>query len=375
MKRYLFIGLGLALILAGVAVWLMPVRYEVFALLRLAEQAPGVLKHEQPGNDHDSYNVFKRTQVQLILSPFVMRRVCAEPVIAKLPTIQAHKEDPASWLKSQLILEYPDDSEILRIAMNGEKSADMVKIVDMTVKMYLKEIVQNERDKRIRHEAELNKAYEDYQKELAKQMDALHQMEMVAKTSSTEAAQVNKRLATAKLDELLTRRARLRIQLDENAMQSKLLEAREEEGNKTADPAEPAGGGSIVNLSAHVLAKQKELLEKALDQIEAEIQLQAETIQNMETFSANVASKQERLRTIKSTTNELAGELERSRLNRLSMDRITKVDDAELDSVRGDATRKNLIAGVLALVGLVLIVAGAAMAKPRSSAGHSIHDE
>jgi capsular polysaccharide biosynthesis protein len=356
MKR-LLIGLGLAVIVGTVAFWwLAPVRYEVYALLRVAQRQQHVLN--KGGEGVDEFQTFKRTQVQLILSPFVLQRAVREPKIANLATIKDHKDEPHSWLKEQLIINYPDDSEILRVSMKGTKPSDMVEIVNMVVKKYLSEIVQNERIRRVAKEDELRKYHDDYQRELAAKMDALHNMEKIAKVGSTQTAQIAKKLAVAKLDEAIARRARIRVQLDDNAMQTELLKAREEEGKRTAETEPSPGVPAPASLTAHQLAVQKEYLEQRLMAAENDVTEQAELVENLESFSANVANKQTEVARLRHVTEDLGAELERSRIERLAMERITKVDDAILSSSKGDAARKNVCAAVMGLLGVSLLLFG-----------------
>jgi polysaccharide biosynthesis transport protein len=432
----LAIGLGLTtgIVLAALVWFLVPVKYEVYALLRVAGKQQSVLS--KTGSGTEEFQTFKRTQVQLILSPFVLKKATAEPSIAKLPTILEHNEDPSAWLKGELIIDYPDDSEILRVAIKGKRSADLTKIVDMVVKMYLKEIVQNERDKRIRHEAELNKAYEDYQKELAKQMESLHQMEVVSKATTTEAAQIARKLALDKLQAAMSQRDRLMFAKEEVETDIAVAKAREEnpEQSTTADYAidlemnkdpiifnmsqkladmhemlalekqmvpdptksvrvrrrqqaiydmqekleetkatlrpkliemkkaeeEKKDNTLVHNLSLPVLEAKRKNIDERMEEVKKVIAEEGEIVTNMETFSANVASKQESLRTIKGIASELGGDLERSRLERLAMDRIVKIDDAILDSPRGDAIRKYVGVVFAFILGCGLVTLGIA---------------
>ena len=200
-RRRMPLAIGLGLLVGGLAaglVWFfVPVRYEAFALLRVAEK-PGQVLAKQ-GEAGTAFEIFKRTQVQLILSPMVLRRTVGEQEISKLSMIKANDDDPVSYLKDQMILDYPDNSEILRVAIKGQKKEELVKIVDMVVKKYLTEVVQHEREQRLEQENKLEKRYSEYFQDFTKQSNNLHTMEQLAKTSSTEAAQVKRRLAEDRL--------------------------------------------------------------------------------------------------------------------------------------------------------------------------------
>ena len=55
--------------------------------------------------------------------------------------MQEHSDDPVSWLKDEMLIDYPQDAEILRVAMKGTRKGDVVQIVDVVVKKYLSEVV------------------------------------------------------------------------------------------------------------------------------------------------------------------------------------------------------------------------------------------
>ncbi len=224
----LAIGLGvLSSSIAAALAWvLIPIRYEAFALLKVSSNAPTVFAKSSSGGP--DFMVFKRTQVQLILSNQVLQRTVSEPDINRLSVLHEHNDEPVAWLKSQLMIEYPDESEILRVALKSTKASEAKKIVDVVVDKYLKEIVQHERDLRNEQERKLTSTYETYTAEVKTQSDTLHKLETLHKTSDTQTAQVNKRMALEKLAELMTQRTKLANQLTDNSMSIMLMEARRE---------------------------------------------------------------------------------------------------------------------------------------------------
>ncbi len=75
------------LIVAGLAWFFVPVRYEAFALLKVSSRPPSVL--DESLSTADDFSIFKRTQVQLLLSRPVLERTVVAPQIARLSAVLA----------------------------------------------------------------------------------------------------------------------------------------------------------------------------------------------------------------------------------------------------------------------------------------------
>ncbi len=229
----LALGLGLAVgTIAATLVWiLVPVKYEAFSLLRVAGREKAVLKENTEVGE--VFEIFKRTQGQLIMSGLVLNGALREKEINNLQTIKEHYDDPVSYLRGQLIIDYPDDSEILRVAMKGRKSSDLIKIVNEVVKKYLVEIVDKAREDRNVQETKLQKAWADKSTEYEQKYKALDALKKVHKASSTQWAQVNRKVAMDQLNEAQFQRSKIADQLANNAMEIEMAKARKENPEET----------------------------------------------------------------------------------------------------------------------------------------------
>jgi capsular polysaccharide biosynthesis protein len=359
------IGLGVVILIgAGVAWFVVPVHYEAFALLKVLSRPPYVLA--KPADiPPDEFSIFKRTQAQLLLSDHVLQRAVSEPEVNQLSVIQEHDDEPAAWLKGQLMVEYPDDSEILRVALKSTKAGEAKKIVDTVVDKYLKEIVQHERDLRNEQERKLMSTYETYTAEIKTQSDTLHKLETLHKTRDTQTAQVNKRMQLEKLGEYMSQRSKLANQLMENSLAIALAEARLEtpEDGRTADSPLAGQGPAANTLSLPLLEKQKDHLEAMLKATEENVADQAKVLASLDDFNVNVAAKLEELRAWQKIANELRGELDRIKVERLAPERITKLDDATLVNIRGDAVARQGAVLCAAIVGLGMISLAASLRR------------
>jgi capsular exopolysaccharide synthesis family protein len=442
----LAIGTGLAagLLAAGLVWFFVPVKYEAFAWLRVAEKPGQVLEKSNEGTE--GFSIFKRTQAQLIRSGPVLRGTMRVPQINNLSIIQENNEDPVSWLQDQLIIEYPDDAEILRVAIKAKKPGDALKIINTIVDRYLVEVVAQAREDRIQHEAKVEGRYSDIVKEYTDEAKALYDMEQVQKTSSTEAAQVQKQVAQEGLLEAIVQRNTVMREIRETDLEIAMKKARENEPDSSIVPEavvemelkrdpvvydltkrkseyegilahhmtlatnpsksslirkyneiilqlEQAIDDQKANARPHViemlkakdmiesdpsrtamtvpmLEARKEHLTKELDLARLAIDEEVKRFDALTTFSADVTARREALAAKKEIMNRLKAELDKARVERLAQERITKVDEAQLASPRGDAIQKYVGVSVAGIVGFGLVVVGIAFAEFQSRKLH-----
>ncbi|MCC7084285.1 MAG: polysaccharide biosynthesis tyrosine autokinase [Pirellulales bacterium] len=140
----LMVGLPLATL-----VWLItPSNYEVIAWLKVGD-APAALVERNAGfmhRDPVEYEQYRKTQSALIKSPDVLRAALNNPAIANLPIIRA-EDKPEEFLKDEISVAFPLESEVLQIKMRGRDKSQLVKIVNAVKDSYLKNVVDLERQK------------------------------------------------------------------------------------------------------------------------------------------------------------------------------------------------------------------------------------
>ena len=222
----LALGLGLTFGTAVAAlVWfLMPVKYEAYALIKIRGNPQTVL--ESVHTPADEFDLFKATQEQLILQSMVLNGVLREASINRLPSVQEHSDDPVDWLKGELMINFPGDAEVMRIAIKTKSKNDSLAIVDKVVEVYIKEVVQYEKTQRMADEAKLTQAYEQKAADYKRELDSLVALERIHKTSGSEAAQLKKKMAIEELNMLMADRSRIIEQMHANSMESTLLATR-----------------------------------------------------------------------------------------------------------------------------------------------------
>ena len=238
LRRRWTLAVGLGTVVATLAtalVWyFVPVQYEAYALLKVASAPGGVL--DKTRSAADEFNTFKRTQVQLILSNIVLQRAVKEKDLLQLSALKEHFDEPVAWLKGKLLIDYPDDSEVLRVAIKAKKPSDAKIIVNKVVEKYLSEIVQEERKLRQTHQRLLEQTHQRYITECKNKEEALHKLEKLSETSSTEAAQMKKRLVIQRLGHLIDEQFQNSTRISMMNMEIALTEYRNDHKAEEAPP-------------------------------------------------------------------------------------------------------------------------------------------
>jgi hypothetical protein len=333
--------------------------------LKVSSAPPGVLAESRYAPDE--FAIFKRTQAQLVHSSLVLNGTLRDRAINQLPFVR-HVADPVSWLKNRLAIDYPDDGEIMRISLTGENPEDVEKIVDMVADVYLQEIVEASKQMRLADEEKLRRAHEQQTQEYEKQLSALRKLESIHKTSGSEAAQLMKQLALDDLHQALATRARIVEELRQLNVAIAVAEGRATTKTelRTTKASEVklaqanAGEPTLEELKLRrtVLEEQHQASEKAVESLAAKVIM-------MESFSAQVAAKQEELKALQTIKDHVGAQLDRALVERLAPSRVVKVDNAILEDGAGDAMRRNLTLSGVAAFGLLLFTLGMVIRRPR----------
>lgn len=226
---------GLLAAAAAIPTWLfLPRGYEAVAWLRVRDKS-GMLS--TGGRDSAEYESYRKTQVQLIKSPFVLTSALRRPGVADLPTIR-EEEDPVGWLARYIQVTAPMESEVLQVRLRGENAADVTKIVNAVTTAYLEDIVNKERAERLGRRDALEKKYKENMSELRTRHETFNTL---ARTLGTrDSAQVVTQRSLL-LDHLGTLRAQVsQTQRDIAAIDAELavLDAKAK-GDLSADESVP----------------------------------------------------------------------------------------------------------------------------------------
>ena len=167
-----FLGLVLAGILAPLAWFLLPKGYEAVAWLRVRGTGDMLSNTSGSGGEYESY---RKTQAQLISSPFVLASAMRKAEIATLSTF-ADIQDPVDWLADNLQVATPAESEVLQIRLRAQNPEDAAKIVNNVTTAYLDDIVDKERSERLARRDVLERKYKENMAEIRSRRETFNNL-------------------------------------------------------------------------------------------------------------------------------------------------------------------------------------------------------
>lgn len=234
--------------LSASVVWvLLPVHYEAQSLIKVHRIQPVVLQDVANGgiDEGATYDIYKKTQLQLLKSNFVLARAarCSEMVVLK--TMQEHKEDPVGFLESNLIVDYPGDAELMRVAIKGTHRDELATIVNAVVQSYMDEVVNAEQVVRLKQRDLLNQHYSKSQEEFRNKSEKYHALINQLGFSNSESARMRRKIAEQRLESLVQSANALEQRIREQEIQLLLLKERKAKaGDGASITPDPTAGNS-----------------------------------------------------------------------------------------------------------------------------------
>ena len=227
-------GVGLALaIVAAVPTWLLvPHGYEAVAWLRVRDKA-GMLS--TAGRDGAEYEAYRKTQVQLIKSPFVLSSALRRPGVADCEALR-DESDPVGWLESLITVTAPPHSEVLQIGLRGERPAETALIVNAVTQSYLDDIVSQERRERLRRRDALEKKYKENMKELRSRHETFNSLARTLGTGDSQEVLTQRGIFLDQLGSLRMQRSKTEQEIAGIDAELAILQAR---ANGSIDAGEP----------------------------------------------------------------------------------------------------------------------------------------
>jgi succinoglycan biosynthesis transport protein ExoP len=164
------LGLVLAAVLAPLPWFLLPKGYEAVAWLRVRSTA-GSFSTAGAGN----YEQYRKTQLQLITSPFVLTSALRQPGLASLSLV-AEQDDPVDWLARNVRTSAPAESEVMLIRLRGPHASDVTKVVNAVAQAYLNDVVNKEKLDRLARRDMLERKYKDNMAEVRRQLETFNSL-------------------------------------------------------------------------------------------------------------------------------------------------------------------------------------------------------
>ena len=163
-------GLALAGLLAALAWLLLPKGYEAVAWLRVRAN-PGTFSGASAGD----YEQYRKTQLQLIKSPFVLTAALRRPGIANLSMLVDEK-DPVGWLTKYLQVTAPSEAEVVQVRLRGSDPREVTQIVNAVTQAYLTDVVSKEKTERLARRDMLDKKYKENMAEVRTRLETFNNL-------------------------------------------------------------------------------------------------------------------------------------------------------------------------------------------------------
>jgi len=202
--------------LAGILTWLfLPRNFEAVAWLRVRDKSG--MYGAGAGRDNAEYEAYRKTQVQLIKSPFVLTSALRRPGISSLTTFTG-EEDPVGWLMRNVQVSAPMESEVVQVRLRGENAKEVTQIVNAVTQAYLNDVVNKEKSERLQRRDTLERKYKENMAEVRASLDTYHNLAKSLGTADSAEVATQRSLL---LDHLGT----LRAQINQNQRDLTLIDA------------------------------------------------------------------------------------------------------------------------------------------------------
>ncbi|HEV3300880.1 MAG TPA: P-loop NTPase [Planctomycetaceae bacterium] len=173
--------------LAAIGVGLgLPRLYTATVVLRVSAGQSNILELNKNADASILFDLYKRTQKQLVRGPMVLAGVLQRQEVASLPLVM-QQVDQLAWLQKVVNVTFPDDAEIMEVSVRCEEKRTAETLADKVVEVYLSEVVGAERQEKLVRIASLQKAQTETETDLRKRRSGLRQLADALGTSDSEA--------------------------------------------------------------------------------------------------------------------------------------------------------------------------------------------
>ena len=200
-----------AAVIAAVVAWLtVPAPFTAFALLRMEAVEQRLVF--QTAETNADFGTYRRTQMALIKSRFVVNAALRKPNIAALTTVRK-QAFPVQWLEESLVVDAYDSPEILRISLTGDEPTELAEIVNAVKDAYLEEVVNAERKQRITRLNDLERIFETTEEKVRLKEKRVNDLAQELGTGDVQALTIKQQMAMEYFAQLQREHARVRFDL------------------------------------------------------------------------------------------------------------------------------------------------------------------
>lgn len=179
------LGILLAVPLA-IGAWMMQSpQYVSSAYLRISANNSRLAFETAEEVGRNDYKVFKNTQSQLIVTPFVLNKAVSSEGIMDL-SIMKGNENPIEWLQKNLEVTFPGNAEILQVSLTCTNRYEAMKVVNAVIESYQQEVIESEKLARAQRLDSLQKVYNETEINARKKRSDLRKLAETLGTSDSD---------------------------------------------------------------------------------------------------------------------------------------------------------------------------------------------
>ena len=188
LRRRWLLALSMSLFMGTVTAvglyWVLPKSQKALAQYQVASDPMTVLDKSSSLQTRD-YEILQSTQIAYIRSPYVLTAVFRDSRVSQLPMFR-DIDNRIDWLRGKLMVSFPNEGELLTIAMSGDyPKEDLKLVVEAVSKAYYDEVVFRSRQERQRPLQILKESYGKIDEQIRSKM---FKYQSLAKDSGTSEA-------------------------------------------------------------------------------------------------------------------------------------------------------------------------------------------
>jgi polysaccharide biosynthesis transport protein len=209
--------------MVGVSVYLLlPRYYTASSLVKVSMMEDSLVSGGKiSGAGTASFDIYKNTQLQTVRSPFVLQAAMRGSEITPLAIVKAKKDILIPWLRDELKVWFPGDSELMEISLTGKNPDEVTKMVQAITNAYKAEAVDKEVVGKRKRLGDLRRIYAEQDEEVRKKRASMNVLAETLKTSDKRAVSIQQQTAVQRLGE--SRRQSLQVQSELRKLKGELL--------------------------------------------------------------------------------------------------------------------------------------------------------
>ncbi|HEX5446228.1 MAG TPA: AAA family ATPase [Pirellulales bacterium] len=199
---------------ASTAGWfLLEPDFTATGYLRIASVEPRLVNMTNtPSTAATEFEIYKRTQKELIMGRYVLNAALRTPDAGKIPVVRDHL-DPVAWLAKQLRVDFPGNAEIMTISMSGESPETVATLVNAVVGAYQQEVVLVEKNQRMEKLNTLERVAREAEEKSRRARADLRRLADTLGTGDSQALTLKQQIALQRYATMLGEQTRVQIEL------------------------------------------------------------------------------------------------------------------------------------------------------------------